>query len=132
MPWLHDKGMLNPLQVARLPDVFLLPSRSATHRLRATLFGLAPEGCTAAECGDRVLEAAVAPAGQPAQLTASVAYPKPGRYVVRVEVRLHAVIAVVLQYRLVYAPMGCELECRVTPIRLQAELYPLALPRLPR
>lgn len=56
-------------------------------RLRATFFGLAPEGCTAAECGDRTVEAPVAPAGQAAQLTATVAYPKPGRYVVRVEVR---------------------------------------------
>lgn len=111
---LHDNGMLSPLQVACLTAVFLLPSRFATHRLRITFFGLAPEGCTAAECGDRVLEAAVSPAGQPAQLVASVAYPKPGRYVVRVEVRLRAVAAVVLQYRLVYAPVGCELECNVT------------------
>lgn len=59
-------------------------------RLRATFFGLAPEGCTAAECGDRVIEAAIAPPGQPAQLAASVAYPKPGRYVVRIEVRVKA------------------------------------------
>lgn len=95
---MHDNGMLSPRQVACLTAVFLLPSRSATHRLRATFFGLAPEGCTAAECGDRVLEAAVAPAGQPAQLAASVAYPKPGRYVVRVEVRLHAVTVVFPTY----------------------------------
>lgn len=56
-------------------------------RLRATFFGLAPEGCTAAECGDRSVEAPVAPAGQAVQLTATVAYPQPGRYVVRVAVR---------------------------------------------
>lgn len=58
------------------------------HRIRLTFFGLAPEGCTAAECGDRVVEAAgAAPPGQPAALAASATFAKPGRYIVRIEVR---------------------------------------------
>lgn len=59
-------------------------------RIRVTLFGLAPEGCAAAECGDRVVET-LAPQGQPASLAVAAAYPRAGRYVVRVEVSLGGV-----------------------------------------
>ena len=56
--------------------------------MRVTLYGLAPEGCTAAECGDRVMEAPAAPPGQAARLALSAVYPKAGRYIARVEVSL--------------------------------------------
>lgn len=54
--------------------------------MRLTLFGLVPEGCVAAECGDRVVGAPLAAPGQPASVLAAVSYPKAGRYIVRVEV----------------------------------------------
>lgn len=57
------------------------------HRLRVTLFGLVPEGCTAAECGDRLVDAPLALPGQPAALELSAVYSRAGRYAVRVEVR---------------------------------------------
>ncbi|KAL4443899.1 hypothetical protein ABPG75_011636 [Micractinium tetrahymenae] len=56
-------------------------------RLRLTLFGLTPPGCTAAECGDFVVESSGAPApGQPARLDVTAVYPKAGRYIARLEV----------------------------------------------
>lgn len=54
--------------------------------MRLTFFGLSPQRCTAAECGDRTVEAPSTAPGQPATLSATVAYPKSGRYVVRVDV----------------------------------------------
>jgi hypothetical protein len=53
------------------------------------MFGLHPASCPAgaSECGDTVVDESVAaPPGQPATLGATVTYPKPGRYIVRVEV----------------------------------------------
>ena len=66
----------------------LHPICNHRRRVRATFYGLVPEGCTASECGDRVVEApAPAPAGQPATLALTATYPKSGRFIVRVEVR---------------------------------------------
>lgn len=54
-------------------------------RLRLTLFGLTPPGCTAAECGDWAVNSAAASPGQPVSLDVTAAYPKAGRYVARLE-----------------------------------------------
>ncbi|KAI3423310.1 hypothetical protein D9Q98_010721 [Chlorella vulgaris] len=54
---------------------------------RAILYGLAPAGCSAAQCGNVVVDVPPpAAAGVPATLTVTATYTKPGRYLARVEV----------------------------------------------
>jgi hypothetical protein len=71
-------------------------------RVRLTFFGLVPQGCVAAECGDWVVEPeAPFAAGQPVSLAVNATYPRAGRYIVRVEVSLH------LEIRKQLMPCGC-------------------------
>ncbi len=53
-------------------------------RLSLTFFGLVPKGCSSSECGDYKEQATMA--GGSGNITALVSYPRPGRYIVRLQV----------------------------------------------
>ncbi|KAL4855201.1 Calponin y domain-containing protein [Chlorella vulgaris] len=60
---------------------------TAKLKSRATLYGLALAACSAAQCGNVVVDVPPpAVAGAPATLTVTATYTKPGRYLARVEV----------------------------------------------
>ena len=61
-------------------------TRPARRRLSLTFFGLADPACTAAECGVLAVQNASLGAGR-ISIAATVQYPRPGRYIVRVQVR---------------------------------------------